>query len=139
MNRVTVIGLLVAGSLLAAPRIAAAPADVDALVQQVREEALREAAHDEERINRFLAEKDEQQRLLTEARARLAAENRRADNLRGQYEENEATLTQYEFELQERAGDLNDLFAIEKLAPNQMARRACDKRRVLIFFGLRLS
>jgi biopolymer transport protein ExbB len=86
--------------------------EVDALIQTVREEALREAAHDAARIDRFLEERDAQRRLLTDARTRLAAENRRADNLRKQYEENERTLTQYELELTERAGDLNDLFAI---------------------------
>lgn len=86
--------------------------EVDALIQTVREEALREAAHDAARIDLFLEERDAQRRMLADARARLAAENRRADNLRQQYEENERTLTQYELELRERAGDLNDLFAI---------------------------
>ena len=32
--------------------------DVDALVESVRQEALKEAAHDEERINEFLAERE---------------------------------------------------------------------------------
>jgi biopolymer transport protein ExbB len=50
--------------------------------------------------------------LLADARRRLAEENNRADRLRVNYETNEATLTQYEADLEERAGDLNDLFAI---------------------------
>ena len=86
--------------------------DLDALVESVRQEALREAAYDEERIERFLAARDEQEALLAAARAELAAANRRADELRGEYEGNERTLTQYEGELRERAGDLNDTFAI---------------------------
>jgi biopolymer transport protein ExbB len=101
--------LLVAGTHLQAH---ASSEDVDALIQTVREEALREAAHDAERIDEFLEKRQEQRRMLDNARAELAAENRRADNLRGQYEENEKTLTQYELDLRERAGDLNDLFAI---------------------------
>ncbi len=90
----------------------AASEQLDELVRAVREEALQEAAYDQERIERFLNERERQGELLNEARAALAAQNRRADELRDQYETNEQTLTQYEIELQERAGDLNDLFAI---------------------------
>ena len=68
--------------------------DLDALVESVRQEALREAAYDEERIERFLAARDEQEALLSAARAELAAANRRADELRNEYEGNERTLTQ---------------------------------------------
>ncbi len=86
--------------------------DVDALVESVRQEALREAAHDEERINEFLETRAEQQRMLRDARAELGRQNARADALRAEYEENELTLTRYEQELRERSGDLNDTFAI---------------------------
>lgn len=86
--------------------------DVDQLVEAVRQEALLEAAHDEERIERFLRERADQAGLLKEARAQLAAANARADKLRAEYEANEQTLTQYEADLRDRAGDLNDLFAI---------------------------
>ena len=86
--------------------------DVDELVESVRQEALLEAAYDEERIERFLDEREKQADLLKAARAQLAAANSAADALRAQYEANERTLTQYESDLRERAGDLNDLFAI---------------------------
>lgn len=86
--------------------------DVDQLVEAVRQEALLEAAHDEERIEQFLAAREEQSALLRDARAKLAAANRRADELRKEYEANEHTLTRYEADLRERSGDLNDLFAI---------------------------
>lgn len=105
---------LVAASLLALVpgAVYATGEDVDQLVESVRAEALREAAYDEERIDRFLAAQAEQQALLETARAELAAANQRADELRVEYEGNERTLTQYEGELRERAGDLNDTFAI---------------------------
>lgn len=90
--------------------------DVDALVESVRQEALREAQHDEQRIERFLADRQQQQQLLRQARAQLAAANKQADELRAAYEENEKTLTEYEATLTERAGDLNDLFAIVRQA-----------------------
>lgn len=86
--------------------------DLDALVESVRQEALQEASYDQERIERFLAERTSQTQLLAEARQRLTDETNRADRLRDNYEGNELTLTQYEADLEERAGDLNDLFAI---------------------------
>ena len=86
--------------------------DLDALVESVRQEALQEASHDQERIERFLAERATQTQLLADARQRLVDETNRADRLRDSYENNELTLTQYEADLEERAGDLNDLFAI---------------------------
>ncbi len=86
--------------------------DLDALVESVRQEALQEASHDQERIERFLAERESQSQLLADARQRLLEENNRADRLRDNYENNELTLTQYEADLEEQAGDLNDLFAI---------------------------
>ena len=116
LTRIKTVGAMagvsaVAALLLPLPAWAAID-DVDALVESVRQEALKEAAYDEERINRFLAAQAEQQELLRDARAQLAAANRRADQLRAEYEENELTLTRYEGELRERSGDLNDLFAI---------------------------
>lgn len=90
--------------------------EIDELVEAVRAEAFEEAAHDEERINTFLAARDEQARLLREAQAELARANNRADQLRIEYEENERTLTRYQSELTERAGDLNDTFAIVRQA-----------------------
>lgn len=106
--------ILVAGLLIAVvPSLSYAAAnDVDQLVESVRREALREAQHDEERIDRFLESRQKQTELLQEGRVQLAAANRRADDLRNAYEEYEQTLTEYEATLRERAGDLNDLFAI---------------------------
>jgi biopolymer transport protein ExbB len=110
MNRLSTLAALIplalAGSALGNTE------DLDALVEKVRQEALLEASYDQERIERFLAERDSQQQLLEDARQQLARENNRADQLRGTYEDNEQTLTQYELDLEERAGDLNDLFAI---------------------------
>lgn len=99
--------------LLALPLPApATPEEIDALVQTVRDEALRDANHDEERVERFLAERESQRRLLEEAQSELEASNRHADELRQQYEANEQKLSGFELELRERAGDLNELFAV---------------------------
>ena len=46
--------------------------DVDALVESVRQEALKEAAHDEERINDCLAARDRQREMLRDAREAMS-------------------------------------------------------------------
>ncbi|MDH5344694.1 MAG: hypothetical protein OEW59_02940, partial [Gammaproteobacteria bacterium] len=104
--------LLAVLMVFAAPVALASTEELDALVEKVRQEALLEASHDQERIERFLNEQSSQRELLENARRRLGEENARADRLRNEYETNELTLTQYELDLEERAGDLNDLFAI---------------------------
>ena len=112
MKNVTILCLL-----LVFPSLAWTDArDVDALVESVRQEALKEAEHDEQRIERFLADQQQQRTLLADAKAQLSAANQRADRLRDAYEGNEQTLTEYEATLEERAGDLNDLFAIVRQA-----------------------
>lgn len=90
----------------------ATPAELDALVEKVRQEALKEANYDRERVERFLEARDSSKQLLKDAKAKLASENKRADQLRKEYENSENQLTEYEGSLRERAGDLNDLFAI---------------------------
>lgn len=97
---------------LVAANASGSPEELDALVESVRQEALKEASYDQQRIERFLDERESQKELLDDARAQLAAGNARADRLRGEYELNEETLTQYAQDLELLAGDLNDLFAI---------------------------
>lgn len=109
--------VLVVALLTAVPAsVLASGEEIDALVEAVRQEALREAAFEEERIKRFLDQREEQAALLNDARQQLAAADRRADELRTEYEQNERTLTEYEASLRERAGDLNDTFAIVRQA-----------------------
>ena len=62
--------ILLAAAL--APVAHASIDEIDALVEAVRKEALQEAAHDEERIDRFLAAREEQAELLREVREELA-------------------------------------------------------------------
>ena len=107
-----ILALIVTGAIVFPWWSYASIDDVDELVESVRQEALLEAAYDEQRIERFLDEREKKADLLKAARAELAAANSKADALRTQYEANERTLTQYESDLRERAGDLNDLFAI---------------------------
>ena len=110
MNRT--VGLSVLLATVLSVQALASTEQVDQIVEMVRGEALREAAHDAERIDRFLNTRESQRQLLQDGQAQLAAQNQRADRLRQEYENNERTLSEFELELRERAGDLNDLFAI---------------------------
>jgi len=89
-----------------------ANSDLDRLLEQVRQEATTEARHDDERIARFAAARDERTALLNKSRAERDAANRRADEMRAQYSANEQALRERDARLVEVAGDLADLFAI---------------------------
>jgi hypothetical protein len=58
-----------------AGEVAANPQALDRLLQEVREHRQREAQRNREREQRFLAERNQQQRLLAEARAELQRQN----------------------------------------------------------------
>lgn len=109
---------------LAAPAFAAAPADgngvetapvdLDSLLDEVRQSRGAERRINQEREQRFLQARDEQQKLLTEARAQEREEERRADALRTSFEANEARLAELEEDLQSRSGELTDVFSVAR-------------------------
>ena len=71
-----------------------------------------ERKEDRDRVSDFTSRRNEQQRLLTEARATKAAEERRSQMLETTFEENEGTLATLEDTLRERLGALGELFGI---------------------------
>ena len=85
---------------------------LDELLERVRLGWSEERAENEQREARFVANRDEQARLLEEARAALAAEEARSQRLEVQFEENEVELTQMEDTLEERMGALGELFGV---------------------------
>lgn len=91
-----------------------APVDLDSLLEEVRQSRGTEQRINQERERRFLGARDEQQKLLTEARAQERAEEQRADRLRGEFEGNEVRLADLEEDLQSRSGELTDVFSIAR-------------------------
>jgi biopolymer transport protein ExbB len=71
-----------------------------------------ERKEDKARVSDFTSRRNEQQRLLTEAKATKAAEERRSEMLETQFEENEGTLATLEDTLRERLGALGELFGV---------------------------
>ena len=67
---------------------------------------------DKDRVTDFTNRRNEQKRLLAEARATKAAEERRSEMLETQFEQNEGTLATLEDTLRERLGALGELFGV---------------------------
>jgi len=88
----------------------AAAQSLEELARSVREAARSEAQVNQARETRFLQAREDQVRLLEEARRQLAEENRRSDRLRGAFDVSERTLAELETTLSERMGNLGELF-----------------------------
>ncbi|WP_022950097.1 hypothetical protein [Methylohalobius crimeensis] len=90
---------------------AAEVVSLEQLVKTIREEGLLERKHQQERLERFLRERNRQRQLLAEISAQLSREQTRADQLRAQFEANEARLAEMERKWHQQAGDMEALFA----------------------------
>lgn len=85
---------------------------LDELVSRVRQEAGKDIRFDQERERRFVQERDQQQAKLSKLRGELSSADRRADELRAAYQQNEIKLAELDEQIASQAGALNDLFAM---------------------------
>ena len=85
---------------------------LDELAEMVRQAASAEGQINKEREARFLAERDNQRNLLAEARAERRREEKRSDDLKTEYDRLERELAELTTVLQERMGNLGELFGI---------------------------
>lgn len=88
----------------------AAPTNIDELLEQVKRERVLEQQQNKLREAEFLEARDQQARLLREARAALASEEARTASLSEQFEQNEGLIIDKEAQLQEKSGSLGELF-----------------------------
>src|SRR5690554_1859807 len=84
----------------------------DQLLQRIRAEKASEQQLMQEREQRFLADKNQQQAIYQQAMQALRTQEREAAELKAQFEELEQQLTEQERQLKERTGELGELFAI---------------------------
>jgi len=82
------------------------------LLREVERAASAEARIDEERLQRFIRERANQRQLLDEALAELRAEETRSERLRAAFDANELELVELETTLDERMGNLGELFGV---------------------------
>jgi biopolymer transport protein ExbB len=98
------------------------PVNLDQLLDQVKRERLIEQEQNRIREAEFLQARDRQAQLLAQAKADLAAEERRTELLNDQFEENEFKLAEQESQLQERSGSLGELFgSVRQMANDSRA------------------
>jgi biopolymer transport protein ExbB len=101
---------LVLGFCLAVGGATAAAGDLDQLLQDIKDTQSRESRADRERTARFLADRNQQQKLLAETRAALAKAEAEGKALRAEFSANEARLAGLRADLKRQSGELGDVF-----------------------------
>ena len=106
----------------AAPAVrAAAPGNLDELLEQTRSARVSEQKANEEREKKFLAERNKQSELVTAARAALATERQRSASLQSAYDGNEKKLTEMQAQLEQKAGNLGEMFGVVRQVANDFS------------------
>ena len=116
--------LLIASFALPSLQAAEKPESLDALLKQVKRESILEQQQNKKREAEFVAARDEQAKLLTQANIQLAEQERRTTLLNLSFQAQETSLAEKETLLQEKSGSLGELFGTVR----QMAN---DSRSVL--------
>lgn len=117
-------------AVLALPMVASGQSDssqsLDQLLQEVERAAREEARINEQRLQRFIRERNNQRQLLQEARQELRAQEQRSDRLRNEYDENERELNELDITLQERLGNLGELFGVVRQVAGDLRSKVED-------------
>jgi len=96
------------------------------LSQQVQRAATEEGQMNAEREAEFRRDRANQQQLLADAKAALAAEEARSDRLKTEYDENERQLAELQTILDERLGNLGELFGIVRQSAGDVESALSD-------------
>ncbi|MFT5443909.1 MAG: biopolymer transport protein ExbB [Myxococcota bacterium] len=97
------------------------PTSLDDLLEMVRDGFVAETKDNKDRETRFLAAKDDQQRLLEEALAVLAGEEKMSQDLETNYNDNEPLIGTLEETLAERLGQMGELFGVVRQVSNDLS------------------
>ena len=87
---------------------------LDDLLKKVQAIAKQESAANKQRESEFLQQKNQQQKLLNDAKLTLKKEQARSDKLKSQFNSNEKKLAGLEKDLHLRMGSLGELFGVVK-------------------------
>ena len=119
-----VVTVLLAALAVAVP--AQAAPDPESLLRELRQAQQQSQEINSERERRFLENKQEQARMLREARAELAPVEQRTGELRARYDSLREDLRALEKKLSEEAGDLNQMVAVVRQAAGDLQAVAGD-------------
>lgn len=100
---------------------AAAPGNLDELLEQTRSARAREAQANKEREDKFLAERNKQAAMLAEVRADLTEQQRRSTALSTAFDANEKKLVELQAQLDARAGNLGEMFGVVRQVANDFS------------------
>lgn len=103
---------LLTGLMLAAPVQAANPASLSELLKTVKSDSIVESKENKQREAKFRANRNQQAALLKQARAELAAETNRGDELKATFDVNDKELTVQTETLRQRSGTLGEMFGV---------------------------
>ncbi len=94
--------------------------DLDQLLREVKQSQGVQGKINKTREARFIAEKNQQQKLLAVAKAELQTQERLSEQLKSKLDSNEEDLGQLETELKNRSGVLGELFGVARQAAGDL-------------------
>jgi biopolymer transport protein ExbB len=109
---IKVVGLIAAWLACGSMVMAAAPGNLDELLEQTRTAREAEAKANAAREARFLTERNRQVAMMSEARSELAVQRQRSAQLSASFDANEKRLTEMQGMLDSRAGNLGEMFGV---------------------------
>jgi biopolymer transport protein ExbB len=92
--------------------IAIEPTDIEILLDLVEENTLLRTKDDQDRLNQFIRNRNQQQKLLNDARWLLKLEKDREAKLTKNFEDNDARLSDLEEQLNLKIGTLGETFGV---------------------------
>ncbi|MGA0265205.1 MAG: MotA/TolQ/ExbB proton channel family protein [Lysobacterales bacterium] len=104
--------MVLGACLLAGNAQAATPVDLDALLEQVKTGRVKDAEQAQIRLDAFRQNRANQQQLLNDMRAEQRSEEQRSERLEDLFEQQDVEIIELEQALQERLGDLKELFGV---------------------------
>ena len=121
MARTMVTVLVALSAAWCAAASAAAPGNLAELLEQTRLARQHEAQANKEREVHFLAARDKQASLVSEARAELTQQRQRSAALAAAYDANEKRLAELQGQLDQRAGNLGEMFGVVRQVANDFS------------------
>ncbi len=100
--------------------------DTDTLLKQIHAAAQEDAQVNQQRIQRFIADRSQQQAQLAEADAQLKAAQAKAATVRARYEANQKAIADLKTQLQAQSGDLGQVYAAVREAASQVRADIAD-------------
>jgi len=105
------LAAVAAGAEPAAPGAEQATS-LDQLLDQVRSANERESVENQRRVEEFRRDRAQQEELLAKAKATLAAEEARSEEIKVVYDENEKRIPELTAKLKDREGTLGEMFGV---------------------------